>query len=842
MFRLRRFLIIFLFTVPLFAADPPKSLELTRPVRSWEFTGSFGQRAGIFGTEDGNFEAWIYPMKLLRDFRLTFHVEGRAIPAASIARTLIVHPESTTIVYSYDQFQVRETICAPVHEMGAIVQLDINAYVPVQIEATYTNDLQLMWPAAIGNVWPGYDDKLNALTISGNDYFGIIGANGMIRNSEPYNTDYGDSNESSFLLPEVPKGNTTQVIAIAGSIKGHDDAAAEYTKLLANASQFEADSAQYYRDYLARTVSVNFSQDPKLQEAYDWARVSVIQGLVENPYLGTGLVAGYRMSGYSARPGYAWFFGRDSEWTDLALDSIGDFATVKTALGFLIRMQRENGRIPHEISQTATLTDWWNKYPYGTASVDSTPLFLIAANDYVTQSGDTKFAQENWEHFAKAYDFLKSTYDAEGFAQNAGFGTGWVEGGPLVPIHSELYESGLAVAAERSLANLADAVGKKDVAEQMRATANDRLNKVEQKFWLPEKNSYAFGIGTDGKMNETASVEATVPMWFGLLNPQHADAMIDQLASSHHSTDWGMRIISDQEPIYSPEGYHYGAVWPLFTGWAAVGEYKYHRALAAYQNLRENAMLTLEGSLGHDTEVLSGAYFQQHSIASPHQVWSAAMVLSPVLRGMMGISLDEKRETLTFAPHVPADCPSFSVHHLPLANGTVNIGYSRAAGVITLEVTSTATGTLRFAPAVSPNARVISAEVDDKKIPFHAEASAIDQHIVVSIPLARRTVLHLRLSNDFELSVPADLPPLGSTSENIKPISEKWSAHQVEYVFEGLARHSYVLPVRGLETASEIDGATYIRDGGNIDQTGAFTIFFPSGAGYVRQSLVVKFK
>lgn len=815
--------------------------------------GSFGQRAGIFGHEDGNFEAWVYPVKLLRNFHLTFHAGGRAIPAASIARTLIVHPESTTIVYAYDNFEVRETICVPVHEMGAIVRLEISAYEPVQIEAAYTNDMQLMWPAAVGNVWHGFDDKLNALTISGGPYFGIIGAKGLIREKEAYITDYGYSSTSAFLLPTAAKGTTTQIVAIAGSIKGHDDAAAEYEKLLANAAQLEEDSAQYYRDYLARTLSVDFPNDRKLQAAYDWARVSVIQGLVENPYLGTGMVAGYRTSDYSARPGFAWFFGRDSEWTDLALNSIGDFATTKTALEFIAKFQRPDGRIPHEISQTATLSDWWNKFPYGTAAADATPLFIIAVDDYVTQSGDAKFASDNWEHVAKAYDFLKSTYDQEGFAKNEGVGTGWVEGGPLVPIHSELYESGLAVQAERSLAHLAEVTGRMELARQMRVTAAERLKKIEQKFWIASKNSYAFGIDVNGRMNETASVEATVPMWFGLLDQQHSNLMIDQLASVHHSTDWGMRIMSDQEPEYSPEGYHYGAVWPLFTGWAAVGEYRYHRPLAAYQNMRENAMLTLDGSLGHDTEVLSGAYFQQHSIASPHQIWSAAMVLSPVLRGMMGLENDGARNELTFEPHVPSNWNSFTLVQVPSGKGEVDLAYSRTGDVITLKVTHHgATGRIAFVPAFARSAQVATVTENGQSLrptPLIQSASTMgnehlytmlgaeswkDRHVEVLVPAGADATVVIRIKSDFQISVPADLPALGSTSQNIKPISERWELNQVEYVFEGLGGHTYDLPVRGLDLAASVTGGQVKGD--HIEVT------FPSGNGYVRQNIVVRFK
>ena len=104
--------------------------------------------------------------------------------------------------------------------------------------------------------------------------------------------------------------------------------------------------------------------------------------------------------------------------------------------------------------------------------------------------------------------------------------------------------------------------------------------------------------GPDGKPVDEPSVLATVPMWFGLPDQKNASAMITQLAGVDHETDWGMRIISSRSPKFSGGGYHYGSVWPLFTGWASVGEYRYHRPQPAYENLRANALLTLDGSLG----------------------------------------------------------------------------------------------------------------------------------------------------------------------------------------------------------------------------------------------------
>src|SRR5215510_2520588 len=81
-----------------------KELELSRAARPWEFLASVGKKAGLLGNESGVVEAWVYPLKVLRDLRLTIHTKGREIPAESLVRTVIARPESTTLVYVSDTF------------------------------------------------------------------------------------------------------------------------------------------------------------------------------------------------------------------------------------------------------------------------------------------------------------------------------------------------------------------------------------------------------------------------------------------------------------------------------------------------------------------------------------------------------------------------------------------------------------------------------------------------------------------------------------------------------------------------------------------------------------------
>ena len=112
--------------------------------------------------------------------------------------------------------------------------------------------------------------------------------------------------------------------------------------------------------------------------------------------------------------------------------------------------------------------------------------------------------------------------------------------------------------------------------------------------------------------------------------------------------------MSNEEKIYDGMSYHQGSVWPLFTGWAALAEYRGNQPLAGYQMLMENANLTRAQDLGAHTELLSGDFFVPFGRSTTHQLWSSAMVITPTLRGLFGIDIDAQSKTITVNPHLPA--------------------------------------------------------------------------------------------------------------------------------------------------------------------------------------------
>jgi glycogen debranching enzyme len=797
--------------------ETPHTLELSRAVRPWEFLPITGTRAGLLGNESGRMEAWVYPLKIFREFHLKFHTEGRVLAAEGLARTVTVRPESATISYAGDTFNIRETFFVPVGEQGAVILLEVETEQPLEIEAAFHRDYQLMWPAALGATYLDWSAERRAF------YFGeeqkkfsaFVGSPSATEPHSEFQTNYSESQETSFQLGATAKGKESKLIVIAGSMEGRPAAEKTYQRLTSAYAELLKESAKYYQDYLRRTVSVELP-DAQIQQAYDWSRVSVLQGMVTNPFLGTGLVAGYRTSGESQRPGFAWYFGRDSEWTSLALNAEGDFENTRKALEFISKYQRDDGKIPHEISQGASFVDWFKGYPYPYASADATPLYIIAMNDYVAESGDAGFAKEKWESLQKAYAFLKSTYDEHGLPQNFGFGHGWVEGGPLLPVKTEYYQSGLGAEALLALSNLAQVTGQQEMSKALAEEFEKQRVLVNESFWIANEKRFAFALDKNNKQVDEPSVLATVPMWFGL--PSEADAvpMIQQLAGMDHQTDWGMRIISNLSPLFSGGGYHYGSVWPLFTGWASVAEYRYHQTFPAYANLRANALLALDGSLGHVTEVLSGDYYQPLSTSSPHQIWSAAMVVSPLLRGMFGLHADAAKNTLTFAPHAPADWTAFSVRGITVGPNTLDLSYKKTAEGITLEVDrkGSVECTMDFEPAVSLRAEVLGAEMNGRPVSFRAEANGTDQHVMVHFGLSGGpNTLRIRVRNEFGVSYTSGLPALGSTSEGLRILSETWtSPHDLAFLkLGGKVGHTYELTVWGGNQLTRVEGAELVK-------------------------------
>jgi glycogen debranching enzyme len=856
-------------------------LELERSTHAGTFFDVVGHKSAVLGYEHRALESWVYPMKLLDDFQLSFRIEGYPLEfqAADIASLINARPEATTFTYSHAAFTVHQTIFAPVDEPGIIMLLDVKSTLPMTVTVAFRPKLKLAWPAGLmtGNLEWEKKEHVYYITEESKRFVGVIGSPaGRDVSIMPYQEEPRDV-PARFVINASPEDLKTSFIpiVIAAGVEGREKAKAIYDRLLNSIPALYEKNAAYYERLENETVSLK-TPDDRLNTAFSWAKVGVDKGIATNPYLGTGLVAGFRTSGDSERPGFAWFFGRDAMWTSLATNSYGDFRATRTALEFLKKFQRADGRIPHEISQSASLIPWFTDYEFPWNSADGTPLYVIAHGDYWRASGDKEFLSTNWESIVKAYRFSAAT-DTDGNqlienSKKTKFGHGWVEGGALYPPHEEIYMQGLWIEASRCLAEMAAVVGDSETAVNARANAERTRRAMEQTYWLMDRGFYAFAtklpnekppeaepgpnlVVRQARLNELSNMRIfdedtvlpAVPLWFETMTAERAQSEIDHLGSNHIATDWGARIISNQSLLYDPLSYHNGSVWPLFTGWASMGAYRYGRPHVGYQALTANALLTYTGALGYVTELLSGDFNAPFGRSSHHQVWSEAMVITPAVRGLLGIEARAGGKELRFAPQLPANWDQVEARNVPAGNARFDLKLGRETRRLTVRITkrgaltakgATTSQRITIAPAFPLDARIRAVKVRGRSTKFATNIIGDIQRVEVTLAADQPTV-DVVYSYDEGTDVFADqeIPAPGAQSKGLRILRSRADQDALRLILEGLSGRSYGLHVRTSHQIGEVNGATNETDGANA--TRLMIAFDGPTDTYVRRELTI---
>src|ERR1700744_437814 len=198
------------------------------------------------------------------------------------------------------------------------------------------------------------------------------------------------------------------------------------------------------------------------------------------------------------------------------------------------------------------------------------------------------------------------------------------------------------------------------------------------------------------------------------------------------------------------------------------------------------------------------------------------MVVSPLLRGMLGLSVDAKTDTVTFSPHVPADWRQFSVRNVRVGKSRLRLCYTAKPDSITLEADCVGDTpcNIAFKPAISLRARVASVASgpaeSHRAIPFHVTANDDDQHVEIETKGSSKAVITIRLRDNFGVAYNPALPPLGSASQGLRILSQAWSAGHDVLTIEvaGAPGHSYDLDLSNSVQNAANRGTLYQVEGG----------------------------
>lgn len=672
---------------------PPSPIALRGPARPERYMEASGRQAAFLGKEDGSFEAWVYPLKVIHDFRLSFGTAAYAspIPGTNLAASVDIRPEASLVRYAHASFTVDATWFVPLTENGGVVLLDVHASEPLTVVVQFRVDLKPMWPAALGGQYSYWDDTLKAYVAgeASRKHAALVGSPFSLTPPEQpaHNLPDAPSQFSITITPDTARRGLVPIV-IAASTEGLEAAKTTYQRLLTRTQEQYISSFNHYRRLRDELTSID-TPDDRLDLALEWGKVALDKGFVCNPHLGCGLIAGLGPSGTSERPGFGWFFGGDTFINAWAMTAYGDFDTVKQSLEFLRKRQRADGKMMHELSQGAHYIKWFEEFPYGYYHADTTPLYIIAVRDYVRASGDTAFAKDIWPSIRLAYDYCASTdEDLDGLMDNTKAGLAAVETGKLRrrDVLTDVFLGAAWTEAAEATSELAALAGDifsstaNLVAEKARASLNRR-------FLDHENRRLFFAVMKDGTGQAEQTVWPAFGLWRGVFDTNNAavDGMLDELAGAGVGADWGARMLSMDSTLYEPLSYNNGASWPFLTGFAALALYSNGRPDAAWQYLDGLADLTFLESRGYMAELFSGDRLRSIDAAVPHQLFATTGFVSTLLRGLVGIkaAAAEVRgntklpERLVLDPHLPAGWGWLRIRNLKWRGITADVAITR---------------------------------------------------------------------------------------------------------------------------------------------------------------------
>ncbi len=804
---------------------PDSDIVLSGPARD-DFFDLAGRRALVMGSERaGIAEAWVHPIRILRDLRLGVHEEdsGHIVWLDALEPDVEVRPDSLLRHYRPRIGSVEEILIVSPDHPAVLDQVRVQSREATSLLVTFRVDLRLMWPYPENALAPlawTYDAGIHAVVVrdAARRFVSIIGADRepIDRLAGPYAGIAYEGGAWRGLRPDpthltvglrFPVTTTPLRLVLAGGAPPDPGAAVRsYRDAQRDPRRMQSEAFESARAILASHVSLATS-DPSLDEGFRWAILGSERFLAGRPEFGCGLLAGFgltRPGWNSGRPGYAWYFGRDAAWCGFGLDAAGSHETVRSAIELLGRYQDITGKIPHEVTTSGVVH-------YDAA--DSTPLYLALLGHHARATGDVAFAREHWPRAIRALAYCRSTdTDGDGLIENSGVGHGWIEGGALHGSHVETYLVACWARALSEAARLAEWLGDRDVAAGCHRDFLRVREALNRDFFDPSRGTFHLGRFRDGSFNPELTALAAVPILFGLADREKAESTLARLAGHDFTTDWGMRLVSQGSPHFDPNGYHLGSVWPLFTGWVSLAEYRAHRPAQAFAHLMMNLLQFRHFGRGFVDEVLHGTRYAPAGVC-PHQAWSETMVLEPLLEGLLGFEPDATTGHVGLTPHLPPHLETFRVRALRVGGRRFDFEATRTPGrlEIRLRLLEGAPLRVRLDPGFGPGTSFGRVCIDGKRegAPFAVEDNALDVHASVELYLNDERTVTFEHSGEVAVVpiVPRLEPNAFSSSPKIVSFRRDGDRFRVEVDGRSATNSEVELRVHGRSIRSVSGGA-----------------------------------
>ncbi|NHJ84511.1 MAG: hypothetical protein FK734_03565 [Asgard group archaeon] len=369
-------------------------------------------------------------------------------------------------------------------------------------------------------------------------------------------------------------------------------------------------------------------------------------------------------------PYFPSLFGRD-----FAISALGEiyFDPLKIKEEILVHLKHlgkkidiirneQPGRAVHEfLYDVESLENNYKHFPSWYAN-DSNALLLITIFRLARIQKDFDLIKTHSKEINLLWDHMLSLdIDQDGFLEYQHFPgqlllhQTWRDGGdyikhpdggnvdyPIAPLHDQLCLIGAMKEIslyqefnEPSILDLDNAVLKKEIKSLEK--------KIDEAYWMPELGSYALAL--DGQKGQVKVVNSDVCLgyYFEIFKKSNARTQYKALKDRERLLDSvGIRTVSKEHPLYSPEKYQLGAVWPWQLALTITGVRNYNLDIGPFFNCLKK--ISQEGSIA---EVYAADKERPIPLsACIEQRWSSAVPWLALIEGIFGVTISYEEDPI----------------------------------------------------------------------------------------------------------------------------------------------------------------------------------------------------
>ncbi len=636
-----------------------------------------GNHAYCVGFQDGTFPdmgwhikgemggLWAHPIKLLDGYTAAMIHKGDTVYLDS-ATTYSTNALGSIFSYNIQGKTITRTQFIPDPAKGMVVEYDMSEFPKAQLLFYPRADLRPTWLGERTNMI----DSTDIIAAENNQWTATDAKNGwQVRIS---------ASSKGAITPAhlTSSPSKTHQFYIAGGLTKQE--ATEELAAVESWSDLWYSKEQKHFE-LSGNSSFFCEGEEQLETVFRWLKHNAIWLEMDADTLGYGFAAGIE--------DYPWFFGCDSEFSILGLNSVGRYDLSKSMLRLLAKAsERTNGtgQIIHEMSTNGAV--------FNPGNMNETPQFVTAVWDTYLWSGDREFLAEMYPLMIKSMQWLEAQ-DLDGNGIPNGYGMMEIHGmnGEMIDVAAytvqgweALYHAAVAM---KDTNHTDEWAGKKAEALKM---------YINGKYWVAEADAYADVRGTktqvleliDGAivraegLNKPWAVEelettkkaaasgsavnpysihhnwiVNTPMEVGFAPEEYALKALDKAAQ--YTNPFGMFVTGidrDESAGTDTDGFakrkktftYVGAVMTLPTGVAAVAENNYGRPDKALDYLHR---MSRSWGYAHPGSM----YEVSPDFGMMCQAWNIYSFGYPIVRQFFGVQPDPQQHKITIDLAFPSN-------------------------------------------------------------------------------------------------------------------------------------------------------------------------------------------